>query len=121
MTGTTRCGAEGVVFDRASTPFLAEDFTEVVKGWRPNVGAAAAEYRGFGEPPIFWILKVLPVSPGSDNGDRSDGNDRCAVDAMDFVFNQSEGAVMSQKAQRGMAQCSQFHFGTLVTPREKPS
>ena len=68
-----------------------------------SVGAAAADYRGFGEPPIFWILKVLPVSPGSDNGDRSDVNDRCAVDAMDFVFNQSEGGVMSQKAQRRMA------------------
>ena len=48
---------------------------------------------------MFWILKVLPVSPGSDNGagDRSDANDRCAVDAMDFVFNRPKGAAMSQK------------------------
>ena len=46
---------------------------------------------------------MLPVSPGSDNGDRIDADDRCVVDAIDFVFNQSEGAAMSQKAQRRMA------------------
>jgi len=103
MAGSEGSGAEGAIFDRALTPFLSEDYTEVVKGWRPNVGAAAAGYRGFGEPSIFWILKVLPVSPGSGSGDRNDANDRCAVDAMDFVFKQSEGAVMSQKAQRRVA------------------
>ena len=103
MARSEGSGAEGAVSDRALTPFLSEDFTEVVKGWRPNVGAAAADYRGFGEPPIFWILQVLPVSPGSGNGDRSDVDDRCVVDAVDFVFNQSEGAVMSQKARRRIA------------------
>ena len=74
MAGPEGSGADGAVFDRALFPFLSEDFTEVVKGWRPNVGVAAAEYRGFGEPPIFWIFKVLPVSLGSDNGDRIDAN-----------------------------------------------
>ena len=46
---------------------------------------------------------MLPVSLGFGNGDRNDANVRCAVDAMDFVFKQSEGAVMSQKAQRRVA------------------
>ena len=32
-----------------------------------------------------------------------DDDDQCEVDAIDFVFKQSEGAVMSQKAQRRMA------------------
>ena len=102
MVGPEGSGAEGAVFDRALVPFLSEDFTEVVKGWRPNVGAAAAEYREFGEPPIFWILKVLPVSSGSDNGDHIDANDRSEVDAIGFRFKQSKEAVMSQKAQRRM-------------------
>ena len=74
--------------------------SQVVKGWRPNVGAAAAEYRGVGEPSIFWILKVFPVSSGSDNGDRIDANDRSEMNAVGFRFKQSKGAVMSQKAQR---------------------
>ena len=42
----------GAVPDYALVPFCSEDYTEVVKGWRHNVGAAAAGYRGFGEPPI---------------------------------------------------------------------
>ena len=58
------------------------------------------EYRGFGEASVYWILNVLPVSPGSDNGDRGDNDEQCAEDAIDFVFRQSKGAVMSQKAQK---------------------
>jgi hypothetical protein len=58
------------------------------------------EYRGFGEASVYWILKVLPVSPGSDNGDRVDNDEQCAEDAIDFVFRQSKGVVMSQKAQK---------------------
>jgi hypothetical protein len=102
MVGSEGSGAEGVVSDRALTPFLSEDFTEVVKGWRPNVGAAATEYRGFGEPPIFSMLNVMekPVPPRS--GDRCEV-DACVVDAVDFMFKQSEGAVMSQKARRRIA------------------
>ena len=37
MVGPEGSGAEGALFDRALTPFLSEDFTEVAKGWRPNV------------------------------------------------------------------------------------
>ena len=56
------------------------------------------EYRGFGEASVYWILNVLPA--GSDNGDRGDNDEQCAEDAIDFVFRQSKGAVMSQKAQK---------------------
>ena len=99
------CGAgapEGAVPDCALAPFLSEDYTKVVKGWRPNVGSADVGQRGFGEPSVFWMLNVVkvPVSPGPD---RKDVGDKCGVDAEDFVFKQSEGAVMSQKAQRRMA------------------
>ena len=63
--------------------------------------AVKAEYRGFGEPPMFWMLNVMekPVPPGSD--DQCEVN-ACGVDAVGFTFKQSEGAVMSQKAQRRM-------------------
>jgi hypothetical protein len=88
-------------------PFLSEDFTKVVKGWRPSVGAADAGFRGFGEPPVFWVLNVVkvPVPKGGQNTSEAEfgDNDRCEVDAVDFVFKQAEGAVMSQKAQRRVA------------------
>ena len=98
------CGAgtaEGAVPDFALAPFLSEDYTKVVKGWRPNDGSANVEQRGFGEPSVFWMLNVVkvPVSPGPDC---QDVGDKCGVDAKDSVFKQSEGAVMSQKAQRRM-------------------
>jgi hypothetical protein len=102
MTGPAGCGAEGMVPDSALVPFLSKDFTKVTKGWRPNVSSKVVkgEYRGFGEASVYWILNVLPVSPGSDNGDRGDNDEQCAEDAIDFVFRQSKGAVMSQKAQK---------------------
>ena len=80
---------------------ISQRLSKVGDSWRPNVGAAAAEYRGFGEPPIFWMLNVMekPVPPGSD--DQCEVN-ACGVDAVGFTFKQSEGAVMSQKAQRRM-------------------
>ena len=99
MTGAMGCGAEGAVFDRALTPFLFEDFTEVVKGWKPSVGAADAEFRGFGEPPIFWMLNVVQVPVPPD----CSGGGQCEVDELGFRFKQSKGAVMSQKAQRRLA------------------
>ena len=54
------------------------------KGWRPSIGAAAAEYRGFGEPPIFWMLDVVEmlVLPGSDRS----GSGQCEVDAVGFII-----------------------------------
>jgi hypothetical protein len=99
MTGAMGCDAEGAVFDRALTPFLFEDFTEVVKGWKPSVGAADAEFRGFGEPPIFWMLNVVQVPVPPD----CNGGGQCEVDELGFRFKQSKGAVMSQKAQRRLA------------------
>ena len=106
MAGPAGCGAEGAVPDCALVPFLSEDFTEVVKGWRPSVGAADAGFRGFGEPPVFWVLNVVkvPVPKGGKNTSKAEfsDNDRCEVDATDFVFKQSEGAVMSRKTQRRM-------------------
>ena len=36
MAGSEGIGAEDVIFDRTLTPFLSEDSTEVVKGWRPE-------------------------------------------------------------------------------------
>jgi len=45
------CGAEapeGAVPDCALAPFLSEDYTKVVKGWRQNVGSADVGQRGFG-------------------------------------------------------------------------
>ena len=85
MTGPAGCGAEGTVPDSALVPFLSKDFTKVTKGWRPNVSSKVVkgEYRGFGEASVYWILKVLPVSPGSDNGDRVDNDKECAEDAID--------------------------------------
>ena len=106
MAGSEESGAEGAVPDCALVPFLSEDFTEVVKGWRPSVGAADAGFRGFGEPPVFEVLKVVkvPVPKGEKNTSEAEfsDNDRCEVDATDFVFKQSEGAVMSRKTQRRM-------------------
>ena len=63
MTEPVGCGAEGhgAVPDCALVLFLSEDFTKVVKGWRPSVGAADAGFRGFGEPPVFWVLDVVKV------------------------------------------------------------
>ena len=105
MAGSAGCGSEGAVLGGALVPFLPEDFTDVINGWRPKVPSVVVkgEYRGFGEPPIFWMLDVLP--PGSDRRDGGDqcGGDQCEVDAMDFVFRPSEGAVMSQKTQRRIA------------------
>ena len=78
--------------------------TECVKGWRPNVGAATADVgqSGIGKSPVFWMLDLVgvPVLPESD---RSNVSDECEVDATNFVFKQSEGAVMSQKAHRRIA------------------
>ena len=69
--------------------------------------ATAAEHSGFGEPPMFWILKVLPMRMLPDQIAKTavmpSLSHRCWVDAMDFVFKQSEAAVMSQKARRRMA------------------
>ena len=101
MAGPAGFGAACAVPDCALVPFCSEDYTEVIKGWRPNVGAAAAGYRGFGEPPIFWMLNMVqvPVPPGTDCSDSG----QCEVDAVGFMFKQSEGAVMSQKARRRIA------------------
>ena len=41
----------------------------------------------------------VPVPPQTD----CSGSGQCEVDAMDFVFRPSEGAVMSQKTQRRIA------------------
>ena len=105
MAGSAGCGSGGVVRDGVLIPFLSEDFTDVVNGWKPKVSSVVVkgEYRGFGEPSVYWMLDVLP--PGSDrkDADRRDGGDQCVVDSMDFVFRPSEGAVMSQKTQRRIA------------------
>ena len=99
--------AKGAVPECALVPFLSEDFTKVVKGWRPSVGAADAGFRGFGEPPVFWVLDVVkvPVPKGGKNTSEAEfsDNDRCEVDAVDFVFRQPKGAVCSQKTQKRMA------------------
>ena len=55
MAGPAGFGAAGAVPDCALVPFCSEGYTEVVKGWRPNVGAEAAGYRGFDEPPILSV------------------------------------------------------------------
>ena len=49
------------------------------------------------------MVKV-PVPKGGKNTSKAEfsDNDRCEVDATDFVFKQSEGAVMSRKTQRRM-------------------
>ena len=79
MAGSAGCGSGGAVRDGVLIPFLSEDFTDVVNGWKPKVSSVVVkgEYRGFGEPPIFWMLDVLP--PGSDrkDADRRDGGDQC--------------------------------------------
>ena len=80
-------------------PVLSEDWTECVKGWGPNVGAAAANvgHSGVGEPPVpvFWVLQVLdaPVPPGTETA-------QLGVDMINFQFNQSRAAAVSQKVQR---------------------
>ena len=121
MAGPAGCSAEGAVPDCALAPFLSEDYTKVVKGWRPNVGSADVGQRGFGEPSVFWMLNVVqvPLSPGSG---RKVVGDKCGVDAEDFVFKQSEGAVMSQKAQRRMARQKQVEVvwaGPAVVREQK--
>ena len=86
MAGSAGCGSEGAVLDGALVPFLSEDFTKVVNGWRPKVSSAVVkgEYRGFGEPPIFWMLDVVEmlVLPGSDRS----GSGQCEVDAVGFII-----------------------------------
>ena len=112
MTGPAGCGAEGMVPDSALVPFLSKDFTKVTKGWRPNVSSKVVkgEYRGFGEASVYWMLNVMekPVPPGSD--DQCEVN-ACGVDAVGFTFKQSEGAVMSQKAQRRMVRQKKVEEG----------
>ena len=90
-----------LVPDCALAPFLSEDYTKVVKGWRPNVGSAVMGQRGVGKPSVYWMLNVVEV-PVSPVPDRKDVGDKCGVDAEDFVCKQSEGTAMSQKAQRRM-------------------
>ena len=106
MAGSAGCGSEGAVLDGVLIPFLSEDFTKVVKGWRPKVSSAVVkgEYRGFGEPSVYWMLDYveLPALPPAIL-DCVDVSDRCEVDAVGFVFQKSEGAAMSQKAQRRFA------------------
>ena len=96
------CGAEapeGAVPDCALAPFLSEDYTKVVKGWRPNVGSADVGQRGFGEASVYWLLDYVELKPPA-----LAIGDQCEVDAIGFVFQKSEGAAMSQKAQRRIAQ-----------------
>ena len=49
------------------------------------------------------VVKV-PVLGGGENTPEAEfsDNDRCGVDAIDFVFRQSKGAVYSQKTQKRM-------------------
>jgi hypothetical protein len=96
------CGAEapeGAVPDCALAPFLSEDYTKVVKGWRPNVGSADVGQCGFGEASVYWLLDYVELKPPA-----LAIGDQCEVDAIGFVFQKSEGAAMSQKAQRRIAQ-----------------
>ena len=76
-----------------------EDFTKVVKGWRPNVGPTNVGQRGFGEASVYWLLGYVgrTVPPASAVGGR------CGVDAVEFIFQKPKGAAMSQKAQRRIA------------------
>ena len=50
------------------------------------------------------VVKV-PVPEGGDSASEAEfsDNNQCEVDAVDFVFRQSKGAVLSQKAQRRVA------------------
>ena len=87
-------------------PFLSEDFTDVVNGWKPKVSSVVVkgEYRGFGEPSVYWMLDYveLPALPPAIL-DCIDVSGQCEVDTVGFVFQKSEGAAMSQKAQRRFA------------------
>jgi hypothetical protein len=101
LAQSVECGAEapeGAVPDCALAPFLSEDYTKVVKGWRPNVGSADVGQRGFGEASVYWLLDYVELKPPAS------AIDQCEVDAIGFVFQKSEGAAMSQKAQRRIAQ-----------------
>ena len=52
---------------------------------------------GFGEASVYWLLDYVELKPQAST------IDQCEVDAVGFVFQKSEGAAMSQKAQMHFA------------------
>ena len=90
------CEAEGALSVREVAPFLLEDYTKVVNGWRPKVGIVDVGRGGFGELPLFWMLQIVdvPVLPGTAPVQQS------IEDTINFQFTQSRAAAVSQKTQR---------------------
>ena len=90
------CEAEGALSAREVAPFLLEDYTKVIKGWRPRVSTVDVGRGGFGELPVFWVLQIVdvPVLPGTTPVQQS------IEDTVNFQFTQSGAAAVSQKTQR---------------------
>ena len=90
------CEAEGALSAREVAPFLLEDYTKVIKGWRPKVSTVDVGRGGVGELPVFWVLQIVdvPVLPGTAPVQQS------IEDTVNFQFTQSGAAAVSQKTQR---------------------
>ena len=81
------CEAEGALSVREVAPFLSEDWTECIKGWRPKVGTADVGRGGFGEVPMFCMLQITDcgragASRCSDCSAEQGGHDQLSVQSV---------------------------------------